>query len=271
MNPNQFVPPQTTLSGACSLDVQGSFGPDRIVERGYDALHRPVSVTSPRGIAIARTETTTYTANGQVATVTDGNGNRTTFDHDGHGRLWRMRYPVPQMGAGTSSTSDYEQFAYDAAGNLVSRRLRNANSIAYSYDALNRMILKDPPGTDEPDTVSYGYDLLGRMTSAAQPGHTLTFSYDALGRNRTQSGPLGSVGFEHDSAGRRTRMTYPGGGLYIEYDYLVTGEVTRISVNGGAKAKVGAIRRLSRSTAATWFVSASTAAPPYCASVGMIR
>lgn len=43
-----------------------------------------------------------------------------------------------------------------------------------------------------------------------------------------------------DLAGRRTRLTYPGSGLFVDYDYLVTGEITKIRENG-ATSGVGVL------------------------------
>ena len=37
--------------------------------------------------SVEATESSTYTANGRLATVTDGEENRTTYVHDGHDRL----------------------------------------------------------------------------------------------------------------------------------------------------------------------------------------
>ena len=58
--------------------------------------------------------------------------------------------PLPTQGSNASSTTDYEQLGYDAASNVTSRRLRDATSIAFTYDNLNRPTLKDLPGS-EPD------------------------------------------------------------------------------------------------------------------------
>jgi hypothetical protein len=50
---------------------------------------------------------------------------------------------------------------------------------------------------------------------------------------RAIPGPQGAVSYEYDSAGRRTKLTYPGSSsLYVNYDYLVTGEATKIRENG---------------------------------------
>ena len=171
----------------------------------------------------------TYGSNGQLVTLFDAENNKTTYEYDGHDRLLQTRFPAPTLGAGTSSATDYEQLTYDPSANVVSRRLRDGQSIAFSYDGLGRPTSKDLPGS-EPD-VTYGYDLLGRLTSAATSGQTLQFSYDALGRNLAQTGPLGTMTSEHDSAGRRTRLTWADG-FYVAYDYLVTGEMSAIRENG---------------------------------------
>jgi hypothetical protein len=73
---------------------------------------------------------------------------------------------VTAQGANSSSTSDYEQLTYDAAGNVTARRLRDGQSIGFTFDNLNRATLKNLPGS-EPD-VTYAYDNLGRLTAASQ-------------------------------------------------------------------------------------------------------
>jgi RHS repeat-associated protein len=97
-------------------------------------------------------------------------------------------------------------------------------------DDLSRLTLVNAPGTD-PD-VSYAYDNFGRVTQASQTGHALSYVYDGLGRLLSEAQPLGAVAYQYDAAGRRTRMTYPGTGLYVDYDWLVTGEVSKIRENG---------------------------------------
>src|SRR5205085_1606014 len=109
------------------------------------------------------------------STVKDAENNLTTYEYDGMNRLSKTRYPVPTKGANQSSTTDYEQLTYDPNGDITNRRLRDATSIASTFDKLNRLTLKDLPGT-EPD-VSYVYDSLNRLTSASQTGNSLSFTY----------------------------------------------------------------------------------------------
>ena len=107
--------------------------------------------------------TLTYTANSQLATLKDAEGNLTTYEYDGFDRLAKSRYPVPATGALTSSTTDYEQLTYDARSSIIQDRRRDGQLISFSYDALGRMTLKDVPNTviGEYD-VTTSYDNLGR-------------------------------------------------------------------------------------------------------------
>ncbi|NML04903.1 RHS repeat-associated core domain-containing protein [Sphingomonas sp. G-3-2-10] len=233
-------------SSACTAGTAGSFGEDRITKTSYDTAGQVTKVQTGYGVSGAQADevTSTYSSNGQLATLTDAEGNKTTYEYDGHDRVAKTRYPDTTKGAGTSSTTDYTQPAYDAASNVTSIRLRDGTSIGFTYDALNRPTAKNLPGS-EPDA-AYSYDLLGRLAGASHSGNDLTFTYDALGRNLSvrstaldTSSYNGTVSYEYDVAGRRTRMTWPNG-QYVTYDYLVTGENTVIRENG-ATSGVGVL------------------------------
>jgi YD repeat-containing protein len=169
---------------------------------------------------------TAYTPNGRTDTLTDANGNVTDYSYDLHDRLELATYPPhPVHGVRT------EAWTYDPGGNVLSFRNRANETIAYQYDDLGRLKLKNRPGT-EPD-VTYGYDNLGRLTSALQANEDMSFTYDALGRLESQTNPLGTVRAEYDAAGRRTRLTWPHGGTqYVEYDWLLTGELHQVRESG---------------------------------------
>lgn len=223
-------------ASACSQATAGAFGADRITKTSYDAAGRPSLVQTGYGVTGVQADevATTYSDNGRVASVTDAEGNKTTYEYDGHDRLSKTRYPSPTKGAGTSSSTDYEQLLYDANGNVTSRRLRGYSAdasqhIDMTYDALNRVTLKNLPGTEL--DVSYTYDLVGHLTGASQTGNALAFGYDALGRNTSQGGPLGTTSYQYDAAGNRTRMTWPDA-FYVDYDYLANGALSHIRENG---------------------------------------
>jgi RHS repeat-associated protein len=145
-------------------------------------------------------------------------------------------------GTRTSNGSDYEQLGYDSAGNVTSRRLRDGQSIGFTFDALNRLASQDLPNTAlyEYDK-SFAYDNLGQMVSASDGwGQVLSFTYDALGRNLSQSSNwYGTKSSAFDLAGRRIRLTWKDG-FYVTYDHLVTGETAHIRENG-ATSGVGVL------------------------------
>lgn len=231
-------------ASACSPGTAGSFGTDRITKTVFNAAGEVAQVKINVATLDELTERTmTYTNNGQLATLKDAENNLTTYEYDGHDRLSKTRMPATNKGAGTSSTIDFEQLTYEntssgtrTSGTVDSRRLRDGQSIAYGYDNLGRITLKNLPGS-EPDVTS-GYDLLGRLISLSQTGNALSFTYDALGRNLTQTGPQGTISSCWDAAGRRTRLVYAGTcaspTFWMDYDYLVTGEMAKIRENGAA-------------------------------------
>jgi RHS repeat-associated protein len=238
MNSSEFAT-SSLPSDACTLDTQGSHGPDRIVRTTYDHAGQVTLVQTGYGVSgVAADEVaTSYTNNGRVATVTDAEGNRTTYAYDGLDRLSRTYMPSPTTD-NSSSTTDYEELTYVlAAGGSLStslvsgRRLRDATTIYFSYDALGRVTDKNLPTGDL--DVTYGYDLLGRLTSASQiGGGSAAFAYDALGR-RTQETANSStvVSTQYDLAGRRTRTTWWDSN-YVDYVYNVAGDMTAIRQNG---------------------------------------
>jgi YD repeat-containing protein len=196
-------------ASACSLSTQGSDGPDRISQLVYDPAGQLTQLKVGVGTTDAATERTlTYTNNGLVSTLLDAETNLTTYVYDGFDRLKQTQYPNPTKGSGTSNPADYEQLLnYDANSNVGQRRLRDGSVIAFTYDNLDRVTLKDLPGT-EPN-VSYGYDNLGRLTSASQTGNNLSFGWDALSRKTSEGGPHENVHLP-DAFVEWVRETYGG-------------------------------------------------------------
>ena len=151
----------------------------RVTRYGYDALSRRISVSNA-AIQAAPLLQQSYTPDGLIASLTDGNSNTTTFTPDGFDRLSTTTYP-------DSST---EVLGYDADGNVLSRQTRAGATISFSYDTLNRLSTKAAPS--EP-TVSYGYDLASHLIGVSDNGagiaapassasYTTTLAYDQLNR-----------------------------------------------------------------------------------------
>jgi YD repeat-containing protein len=75
-----------------------------------------------------------YTNDGMLATLKDGEANLTTFEYDGFDRLAKTRFPLPAKGSNASSTTDYEQLTYDANSNVTQRRLRDGGALNFTYE-----------------------------------------------------------------------------------------------------------------------------------------
>ena len=216
-------------ASACTLGPQGPSGPDRITRYHYDGDDRVIRIESGVGTsAVGNDVVKSFTNNGRTASLTDGEGNKTSYIYDTFDRLRRTVYPDDST-AGISNSADYEELSYDASSNIIARRLRDGQVIGYGYDALDRLIFKDLPGS-EPDA-TYGYDMVGQLVSAVQNGQTLSFAYDGIGRNKAQTGPFGAISYQYDAAGRRTRTTWPDA-FYVTYSYLVDGRISTIRENG---------------------------------------
>ncbi len=232
MNPLTFASPP---GSACTATATGIYGPDRIARYEYTEAAQLKSTISGYGSGAPITESATYTANGLPQTLTDGRNNTSTFEYDGHGRLKKLLYPNPSSSG--SSTTDYEEYGYDAASNVTSTRTRANQLFEATYDALNRQTaLVAPEGTNG---VGYAYDNLGRMTSATVAGtsNTTTQAWDALGRLTYEEGPLGRMSYQYDLAGRRTRQTWPDS-FFVTNTWNLTGEMTAI-LQGGTSQIVG--------------------------------
>tara|TARA_B100000508_G_scaffold60333_1_gene47217 strand:- start:251843 stop:256078 length:4236 start_codon:yes stop_codon:yes gene_type:complete len=239
INPSTFASPP---SSACTLGTAGVYGPDRIARSSYDDLSRVTSVTTAYGTSAAAIEgVSTFTANGLLESLKDGNGNRTQYLRDGFDRLASIEYPHPSS-PGSNTGNDDEIYTYDAYGRLASRRVRTNQLFQYSYDNLNRVTNVNAP-SGQADT-SYSYDLLSRVLTVTAAGQgTVTNAYDALGRRTAQTGANGTVSYQYNNLGQRTRMTWADG-FYVTYDYNTLGAPTAIRENG-AGSGVGVLAQFS--------------------------
>lgn len=152
---------QMQLADYSGSDVDGTSSARRTKYR-YDLLNRLIGVTDPNGA------TWTYTY--------DTFGNRLTSDD-------------PALGAWT--------MAYDLNNNLVSQQDAKGQTIAFTYDELDRIASKlvtwlDGSGATQSDPTTYTYheahvDLqggknVGKLTTAWNPEHLVRYGYDDTGQ-----------------------------------------------------------------------------------------
>ena len=237
-----------SLPGACTAQTAATSGADRITRTSYSSTGA-LTVSTAYGTAQQSDEVTSYANDGQVASVKDGEGNLTSYAYDGFNRLYRTYYPDTTKGAGTSSTTDYEELGYDEASNVTSRRLRDSQSLYYTYDALNRRTYENNPDTNVAERdVTNTYDLLGRLTNASDAnGWYSSFTYDALGRVRVAGSNVGTNTLAYDVAGQLTSMQWADG-FYVTYEYDPTGNATAVKENGGTTLATFGYDALGRRT-----------------------
>ena len=257
----RMTPTATQPASACTPLSDGAGGEsnlDRITYTEYDAADHPTRITSGYGMDperhLSRVEkVVTYTPAGKEATVADGKGNVTTYGYDAFDRLATVNYPVAS-GTG-SSTSDYEAYGYDAAGNRTSWRRRSGETVAFTYDALGR-------AQNGLRGEVYAYDNLGRRTSATYAGGVGSATYDALGRMVTETTNNLTLAYQYDLTGNRIRITWPDN-FFVTYSRDTTGALIAIYENGATALRAYAYDNLGRPIGGWWGVGSPSGANGY--------
>jgi RHS repeat-associated protein len=218
MNPAVY---DSLPASACTLGTEGSFGPDRIAKNVYDAAGQLLTIQKAFGTPLQEDYATyTYSPNGKRTSLTDARGYKASMTWDGHDRQSKWNFPSPTT-PGVVSTTDYEEYGYDANDNRTSLRKRDGSTITYQYDALNRNTVKVVPersglAATHTRDVYYGYDLRGLQSYArfdSASGEGLTSVYDGFGRLTssalTMDGVMRTLANAFDKNGNRTELTWP--------------------------------------------------------------
>ena len=154
-----------------------------------------------------------YDVQGNLTSVTDPNGNITTYAYNDFGRLMSQTSPV------TGTTV----YAYDPAGNLTSTTDANGAMTTRTYDALGRVtaanFVRPPQDPETPTTWSYDSAAapfgLGRLASMADQSGATTYRYDRRGLLASEQKAIGTqtftTTFQYDALGDRSAMHYPSG------------------------------------------------------------
>jgi RHS repeat-associated protein len=200
-----------------------------------------------KGIPI---ETYGYDSLKRVTSMTDADGNTTSYTYDPVGNRLSVQQPTGTCAAMTPTGCT--SYTYDTASELTSITYSdgttpNVTNITYdkdghrtgmsdgtgawswTYDALNRLSTVTE-GTN--GTVTYGYNLRGDVTSITYPGysgtHVVTRTYDDAGRWTGVTDWLSNTTlFGYDANNNLTSETFPTG----------TGEVDNFRFNNADQMK----------------------------------
>jgi RHS repeat-associated protein len=221
-------------SDACQLGAEGPNGPDRITKTEFNIWNQLLTEKRAVGTSFEQTYVINTYNDRLLGTQTDANGNMTEYSYTNYRRLWKRWYPSKTV-KGDVNASDYNEYTYDANGNVLTDRKRSGATITYTYDALNRPTFKNlSDNTHSPD-VAMDYDLRGllrhsRFSSDSGPG--IINTYDGFGRLETTTNNLGGasrvLSYEYDSNGNRKKVAHPDGN-YFKYEFDGLNRVNLIS------------------------------------------
>ncbi|MBI1771446.1 MAG: RHS repeat protein [Burkholderiales bacterium] len=201
---------------------------------------------------------TSYDANGNIATTTDLNGWSTSYTYDlirnlelrrieaadtalarTTTTLWHPAYRLP---AEISSPLLKTSYTYDTQGNVLSKTELPtgpgggvARTWTYTYNAVGQVLTATGPRTDIVDKTTNTYDTRGNLTSITNAvGHVTTMSnYDANGRVGQITDPNGLVTtLTYTERGWLSKLVSAGEGITqtTSYEYDGVGQMTRVTL-----------------------------------------
>lgn len=236
-----MVTPRGNISGATAATYTTSFS--------YDQDGRLVSTRDPLWSASKPTlhrNTSTYDADGNQTSFTDGNGQPTAYTFDADNELH-----VTTRADGTTLTTDYNpdgtvKDTKDGRGNPTVYTYTHRGQRASTTDALGHTtsVVYDPAGnvTRQQDPggsctaatptacTTFSYDDADELTATTFSDgttHSVARAYDAAGRGISMTDASGHSTWTYDSLGRITATTN-GAGVTIPYTYDVAGNNTGI-------------------------------------------
>ena len=183
--------------------------------------------TAPGGMV---TTHYSYDVHGNLKTVTDPNGNATSYTSDDFGQLLSQQSPV-------TGTSRYE---YDEAGNVKLTEDANGAITQRTHDALNRVLTTASTRAASSETVTWTYDnneagrfAIGRPAEMSDPTGSTSYLYERRGLLReevkTIEGTAYTTGFQYDEDGNRSLIRYPSGRI-VQYSFDFAGRPSTASL-----------------------------------------
>lgn len=201
----------------------------------YDPTGRVSAVVQKLASAPGGTVATRYAydLHGNLVSVTDPNGNTTSYAVDDFGQILAQTSPV----TGTTSST------YDIAGQLRTVTDANGATTTRSYDALGRVLTVTAVRSGASEETAYVYDAgafgAGRRTSMTDPAGSTSYSYERRGMLLAEQKTIGTSSyttrFAYDRDGNRTHIAYPSG---LAVDTLHDFASRPVSMTAGAQPVV---------------------------------
>jgi RHS repeat-associated protein len=224
----------------------------------YNAFGDLLKETDPLGNTVVNQ---TYTADRNIATSTDANQNKTTYQYDADNEPTVTTPPAAPNAPAASTVNTYRDhnliIATQQNGHQTSYafldpawpNLKTSMTVSvagcvgnevtnYSYDANGNLLAEqDPAGTcaggwqSSNLTTSHAYDTANRLTSTSYSDGTtpnVTIGYDNDGQRTSMIDGTGTSSFKYNSLHQLTSSSN-GAGATVGYGYDLAGNVTSIA------------------------------------------
>jgi RHS repeat-associated protein len=234
------VNPMTLFSaGLLAQKTTASGSPyQAITQYAYNTAGFLIQKTDRTGTSDPDVITTfTYSARGELASVTDGDGRSTSYTYD------PMSRPLTKVVTDeTGKVLAAWTTTYDGSGEpnqVVGPRTAPASSVQWIYDGAGRVqqetdsrmqVTSNGGGVTGASaaTTTNVHDAFGNLVSQTDPmGNVTTFTHDANGQllSRTTAG-LRTESFQYEPGGNVSSYTNPLGGVTLK-SYTTTGKLCR--------------------------------------------
>ena len=214
----------------------------------YNAAGQLSSVTLAYGTIDATTIQYGYNFAGQLASITDAKDHITRFEYNDAGQQIRKTLP---------DNLTFEQFHYNAAGNMDSHRLGDGNTNTFTHDSMNRLTQiayfdgqyadftytadgqRDTASTRTqlpavPQVTDYDYDPFQRLSKVTVPsGQIVSYTYYDNDLRQTMTTPAGMINYTYNGFNQLTSVI--AGSAQSTFQYDPVGFLTEKDLPNGDK------------------------------------
>ena len=199
------------------LSVTRTNGASNVVtSMSYTATGQVQTVTDPRGNVTSNS----YDADDRLASVTDPVGRVTSYGYDAMGRRISVSNPAIQgtpllqqtytpdglIGGLTDANNHTTTFTLDGFDRLSTTTYPGGGIEVLTYDADSNVLTQK---TRANQTITFTYDTLNRLATKATPSEpTVTYGYDLAGRQISVSDNSVSIARPSTSASYASSLTY---------------------------------------------------------------
>ncbi|MGH3496011.1 MAG: DNRLRE domain-containing protein [Nocardioidaceae bacterium] len=188
----------------------------RMTVFGHDDAGHLTSVQGP-DLAIPAA-TTSYDANGNVASLTDHAGRKISYTYDA----------ADQPITATGPLGSY-QMGYDHGGDLTSITNPANQTTTMNYTSAGQLRVIDYPDTTH--DITYSYDPVGNRASMTDGSGQVSYTYNALDMLTAVTRGSQTFSYTYDPAGNITSLTNPTG---KSFTYTYTGDEQVKTVASGS-------------------------------------